>query len=120
MKKRKIYYIPAIVIVGLTAIWLTAVAVYLRRPEPAKDPMITQQEPSAISVTTATVDHYLVRTHQNNIAIYEVYTNGYQSVSRILDVDVSQLRAQDKEAFERGLILHGREELASLVEDFTS
>jgi len=116
---RKFYRISGAVIAVFTLLWLVAFVFLLSKPnEP--DNSIQSETTITQPVTTAPLDYYLVRSHLNNVAIYEVYTNGAQSFIRTLEIDLSLLRAQDKAAFDEGIILKDKQSLASLIEDFTS
>lgn len=138
MNKPLFYKISVGIIAGFLMLWLAAVAFYLSShhtptpPEqvqtpapPQTPPQITsiQNNPPAVqqAVTNAGLLQYQAITQNGKIAIYEIYSNGYRHLYTVLeDIDPQLLRAQDRERFAEGMTLYSLEEVASLIEDFSS
>ncbi len=138
MNKQIFYRVSISIITGFLIIWLTAFAVYLsqnRQPK-AEPPQIqapsAQPQPKAAvpqnetadtpqAVSASSIAYYLAVIQNGRIAIYEMYTNGSQQLRTILeDIDPAMLRAEDRKNFEKGMRLYSEEDLASLIEDFSS
>ncbi len=138
MNKQIFYRVSISIITGFLIIWLTAFAVYLsqnRQPKaeppqmqaPSAQPQpkatISEKEPSDTpqAVSASSIAHYLAVIQNGRIAVYEVYTNGSRQLRTVLeDIDPAMLRTEDRKSFEKGILLYSEEELASLIEDFSS
>lgn len=138
MNKQLFYKISVGIIGGFLLIWLSAVVIYLSNhsmpqpPEQVQTPAPTPMPPQTAriennppvipqAVTNAGLMQYQAITQNGKIAIYEIYSNGHRQLYTILeDIDPQLLRAQDRERFAEGMTLYSLEEVASLIEDFSS
>lgn len=137
MNKQLFYKVSISIVSGFLIIWLTAFTVYLSQqpeeetpvqPSQAEQPAPIQASPAKTTppaaqqaVTNAGITHYLAIIQNGKIAIYDVYTNGYSQLQTVLeDIDPNMLRAEDRKQFEAGMTLYSQQEVASLIEDFSS
>ena len=65
----------------------------------------------------AVEERYIVKEYNNMIAVFEY---GSDIPQKILDIDVDNIRKQDRERFQEGIIVNSADELAQLEEDFCS
>ena len=63
---------------------------------------------------------YLVISENGVVKLYSITENGDQIYSKDLDISPDALLAEDKAQLEEGIILESKEELAALLEDYTS
>ncbi len=122
MNKSLYFKICSIAVGSFLIIWSSAFTVFLLKDRNRRQSDIPEYaaENAQKTVQSAQVDHYLARSEDGRVAVYEVYTNGFEKLISLPDINLSYLPRQDRESFEEGIILNGREELASLMEDFTS
>ncbi len=69
---------------------------------------------------TPTLSHYLIKNSHGKISIYSVYSDGLTKLDKIIDVNPDTLRKIDKIKFDEGVIIKDPEELAHIIEDYTS
>ena len=138
MNKQLFYKISVSIIGIFLMIWLSAVVIYLsshqtplppeqvQTPAPPSTPPQTagfQNTPPTAqqAVTNAGLVQYQAITQNEKIAIYEIYSNGHRQLYTILEnIDPKLMRTQDRERFAEGMTLYSMEEVASLIEDFSS
>lgn len=138
MNKQLFYKISISIIGGFLLIWLAAFTVYLSSstpsppPEQAQTPAPSPAPPQTVraqptlpdtqqTVKNAKLMQYEAIIQNGEIAIYEIYTNGCRQLYTVLeDIDIRLLRAQDRERFAKGITLYSLEDVASLIEDFSS
>lgn len=75
------------------------------------------QSPSQYTAQPAQQDTYTVKTYQDKLG---VFVNDADTPETVLDIHVALLRKEDQALFEKGVTLHTQEELAQLIEDFSS
>ena len=63
---------------------------------------------------------YLVISENGVVKLYNITESGDQIYSKDLDIAPDALLAEDKAQLEEGIILESEEELAALLEDYTS
>ncbi len=80
---------------------------------PAALPMVVE-EPAANENT------YFVKSQNGTVCVFTVLENGDHRFSHKLSIELDALRETDKALFEKGITVHSKEELAALVEDFSS
>lgn len=122
MNKSLYFKICSIAVGSFLIIWSATFTVFLlkdRNQRQSDIPEYTAESAQSI-VQSAKVEHYIAKAQDGKVAIYEVYTNGYEKLISMPDITLSQIPEQDKASFEEGIVLTGREELASLIEDFSS
>lgn len=122
MNKRLFFRICTVSIGSFLIIWISAFASFFVRNRAQQEEMQSRYEAenAEIAVKSAKIAHYSVREENGRVAVYEIYSNGYEKLIGAPDIDLSQLSPRDKSDFSDGIILKTKEELASLIEDFTS
>ena len=65
-------------------------------------------------------DHYVLKEEGGYIAVYNELTDEISNLVEKTEIDVSLLREEDKVDLEEGIKIYGKEELNSLMEDFSS
>lgn len=121
MNKRLYFKICTITIGFFLIIWVTVFSVFFtmkNEPETPQEPLKTENVSQPVQ--SATLSHYIARAEGNTVAIYEVYSNGYEKVISVPEINLSRLPEQDRKSFAEGVVLNSKRELASLIEDFTS
>ncbi len=63
---------------------------------------------------------YLVVSEGSLVNLYTIDQEGNQIFERVLDIDPNELRAEDRQLLQNGIILGTREALLSLIEDYSS
>ncbi len=122
MNKSLYFKICSAAIGSFLIIWLTAFTIFLVRDKAQSKTDIPQYTAENVqkTVQSASVKYYVAKSDGNKVAIYEVYTNGFEKLISMPDINLSQLPEQDKQSFKNGIILADKIALASLIEDFTS
>lgn len=125
MNKPLYFKICTIAIGSFLVIWSAVFTVFLLKERSIARTKTQQQQAQSVqnntsSVKSAEIDHYIARTTDGKVAVYEVYTNGFTKLISIPDIPLKQLSDTDRSIFDKGIILKSRAELASLIEDFTS
>ncbi|MBR5236650.1 MAG: hypothetical protein IKW06_04705 [Clostridia bacterium] len=82
--------------------------------KPASLPLVVEEETSAGEST------YFVKSQDGTVCVFIVLENGDHRFSHKLSIELDALRETDKILFEKGITVHSKEELAALVEDFSS
>ena len=122
MNKNLYFKICSITIGCFLCIWSACMTYFLaseRKKDESDIPQYTAESAQNI-IKSATLSHYIARVQDGKAAIYEVYTNGYEKLILVPDIDIMRLTETDRESFEKGIILKDKSQLASLIEDFTS
>ncbi len=125
MNKPLYFKICTIAIGSFLIIWSAVFTVFLLKEHSTDRIKAQQQQAQSVqnntsSIKNAEVDHYIARTTDGKVNVYEVYTNGFTKLISVPDIPLKQLSDEDKSIFDKGVILKSRAELASLIEDFTS
>lgn len=122
MNKNLYFKVCSIAIGSFLIIWSAAFTVFLMRQYNRQQSEIPEYsaESTQNSVSSANIKHYMAQIKGGSVVIYEIYDNGYEKIISVPDIPLSQLTDQDRESFEKGIILKDKEEMASLIEDFTS
>lgn len=122
MNKNLYFKVCSITIGSFLIIWSAAFTVFLMRERNQNQSDIPEYvaESTQNGVQNARMEHYLARTTGGSVVIYEVYANGYEKAISVPNIALSQLTEHDRASFDKGIILKTKEEMASLVEDFTS
>ncbi len=100
--------------------WLAAFGIFMLADKRKNDIPEHRAESTQNTVQSAKFTHYTARLSGKTVVIYEVYENGYEKAVSLPDISADSLTPQDRQSFEKGIILSSKEELASLIEDFTS
>jgi hypothetical protein len=121
MNKQLYFRICTITIGIFLIIWITAFSVFFavkdETPPPEEPPKTTDVSKT---VQNATLSHYIARAENGKVAVYEVYSNGFEQAVSVPDISLAHLPEQDRENFAEGIVLNSKRELASLIEDFSS
>lgn len=122
MNKKLFFKICSVSVGSFLVVWTLAFAVFIvKNRVPREEPTEQYEAKSTQStVKSAKIAHYSVREENGRVAVYEIYSNGYEKLIGAPDIDLTQLSPQDKSDFSKGIILKTKEELASLIEDFSS
>lgn len=74
----------------------------------------------AENINTNNVKYYLAIYENGKINSYKVFENGTKSFYEELDeINVFTMRENDREMFKKGIALTSKEDLISLIEDYT-
>lgn len=87
----------------------------LKRPEGLREAFADSQ-----SVTIKNKDDYLVIAEAGLVALYVIGIDGNKTFEQILEIDKNSLTKHDQELLSQGIILDTREDLLSLIEDYSS
>lgn len=121
MNKQLYFKICTITVGVFLIVWVTAFTVFFAVREDSVPP---EEPPKAEDVSkpvqNATLSHYIARAENGKVAVYEVYSNGFEKAVSVPDINLARLPEQDRESFAEGIVLNSKRELASLIEDFTS
>ncbi|MBR2476525.1 MAG: hypothetical protein IKB50_00135 [Clostridia bacterium] len=119
---KQLYFKICTVTVGIFLIvWITAFSVFFAvREEPAPVQEPTKTEDVSKPVQSATLSHYIARAENGKVAVYEVYSNGFEQAVPVPEINLARLPEQDRKSFNEGVVLNSKRELASLIEDFSS
>ena len=121
MNKNLYFKICSFIIGGFLLIWSAGFTLFLVRERNTEKPTAPSEEKTVQStVQSATLSHYTAQAEQDRVIIYEVYNNGYKKIFSVPNIDFRELTQQDRESFEKGIILKSKSDVASLIEDFTS
>ena len=121
MNKNLYFKICSFIIGIFIIVWSASFTLFMARQN-LREKELSQNEikPAQNSAPSASISHYTAREKDGRAMIYEVYTNGYEKLINIPDISLSELSDIDRESFEKGIFLKSKEEVASLIEDFTS
>jgi len=78
------------------------------------------QNMSFDNATKSIDEHYLVLCENENLIVYHISADGKKTFYDRLDINVSNLRKTDKEAFLSGVAVKDKIELAHIIEDYSS
>lgn len=122
MNKSLYFKICSITIGSFLVIWTAAFSLFLMKERSESRNEIPEYTAEKVqnTIQSARLDHYIARAEGNGVAVYEVYTNGYEKLISMPEINLSQLTEYDRTSFEEGIVLNSKGELASLMEDFTS
>ena len=105
-------------------IWMVAFGVFMAKKKAETKITPTPEEVPAKEVQQivpkAEVSHYIVKSKDGKVAVWQVYSNGYSAPLDIPEISTDTLTAYDRGYFEEGLVIEDPSSLASLIEDFTS
>lgn len=65
-------------------------------------------------------DHFVLKEKDGNIAIYNETDEDEMNLIEILSVNLDLLSEEDKNNLQKGIKIYGKDELNSLIEDYTS
>lgn len=65
-------------------------------------------------------DHFVLKDKDGFLAVYEDVTENDMNLKEITDIDITNLPSGDVENLKDGILVYGKEELSSLLEDFGS
>ncbi len=122
MNKRLYFKICSIAVGSFLILWSAAFTIFMLKDRNEAESDIPQHVAENVqkTVQSATLKHYLARADGNKVAVYEVYTNGFEKLISMPDINLALIPEQDRQSFESGIILADKSALASLIEDFTS
>ncbi|MBQ6999326.1 MAG: hypothetical protein IJN62_06035 [Clostridia bacterium] len=122
MNKSLYFKICSIAVGSFLIIWSAAFTLFMIKDRNEAKSDIPQHVAENVqkTVQSAKLKHYLAKADGNKVAIYEVYTNGFEKLIGMPDINLSQIPEQDRVSFKQGIILADKSALASLIEDFTS
>ncbi|MBR4110965.1 MAG: BofC C-terminal domain-containing protein [Clostridia bacterium] len=64
--------------------------------------------------------HFVLKEKDGYIAVYKVVSNNLDELNMITEIEYASLKEEDKLAVENGIKIYGKEELSSVIEDFSS
>lgn len=65
-------------------------------------------------------NHYVIKESEGKIAVFEEITNDKMNFVENTEIDMSLFSAEDIDKFKKGIKVYGKEEVSSLIEDYTS
>lgn len=65
-------------------------------------------------------DHFVLKDKDGFLAVYEDVTENDMNLKEITDIDITNLPSGDVENLKEGILVYGKDELSSLLEDFGS
>ena len=65
-------------------------------------------------------DHFVLKEKDGFLAIYTNVTEDTINLKEVTDIDISHLPSGDYETLKEGILVYGKDALASLIEDFSS
>lgn len=65
-------------------------------------------------------DHFVLKDKDGFLAIYEDVTENDMNLKEITDIDITNLPSGDIKNLKEGILVYGKDELSSLLEDFGS
>ncbi len=87
----------------------------LKRPEGLREAFADSQ-----AIILENKDDYLVIKENGLVNLYVIGTDGNKTFEQILEIDTNSLTPNDRKLLTQGIILDTREDLVSLLEDYTS
>lgn len=87
----------------------------LKRPEGLREAFADSQ-----TVTLENKDDYLVIAESGLVNLYVIGIDGNKTFEQILEIDANSLTPNDRKLLKQGIILDTKEDLLSLLEDYTS
>lgn len=64
--------------------------------------------------------HFVLKEKDGYIAVYKVVSDNLDELNMITEIEYASLKEEDKLAVENGIKIYGKEELSSIIEDFSS
>ena len=64
--------------------------------------------------------HFVLKEKDGYIAVYKAISNNIDELNIITEIECASLKEEDKLAIESGIKVYGKEELSSIIEDFSS
>lgn len=64
--------------------------------------------------------HFVLREKDGYIAVYKAVSNTIDELNMITEIECASLKEEDKVAVESGIKIYGKDELTSIIEDFSS
>ena len=64
--------------------------------------------------------HFVLKEKDGYIAVYKAVSNNIDELNMITEIECASLKEEDKLAVESGIKIYGKEELSSIIEDFSS
>lgn len=65
-------------------------------------------------------DHFVLKEKDGFLAVYNNVSENTLSLKEVTDIDVSNLPSGDLQTLKEGILVYGKDALASLIEDFSS
>lgn len=87
----------------------------LKRPEGLREAFADSQ-----NITIENKDDYLVIAEAGLVTLYVIGVDGNKTFEQILEIDKNSLTENDQKLLSQGIILDTREDLLSLIEDYSS
>lgn len=64
--------------------------------------------------------HFVLKEKDGYLAVYKAVSNKVSELNMLTDIEFASLKEEDKIAVEAGINVYGKEELSSIIEDFSS
>lgn len=64
--------------------------------------------------------HFVLKEKDGYIAVYKAVSNNIDELNMVTEIECTSLKEEDKLAIESGIKVYGKEELSSIIEDFSS
>lgn len=64
--------------------------------------------------------HYVLKEKDGYLAVYKAISKNMDELNSITDIEYASLKEEDKLALDAGIKIYGRDELSSIIEDFSS
>ncbi|MBQ2696695.1 MAG: BofC C-terminal domain-containing protein [Clostridia bacterium] len=119
--------------IGYAAVRLNFKQQQATKPETLTNPIFREAKESpepgrAASTTVTTTEEvsepeeqiYFVVEQSGRVRVFLVDNDGKRKFSHNLSIELDALRAEDRKLFSEGITVYSKEELSSLVEDFSS
>jgi len=143
-KRRRSVWFYIFLFAGAFAIGLgigyTAVRVSFKRQQAMPEQLVVQPQqteaeasqtpgqPASVTVTVAEPEtaeepakqSYFVIEQSGRVCAFFIDKEGKRTFSHTLSIELDDLRAEDRKLFREGITVYSKEELSSLVEDFSS
>lgn len=74
----------------------------------------------SIDIDALCPEHYLVKEYQGEIGVFYLNPVDGNDLKQIIDINVAQLRQDDREKLKQGIQVDSEKELVQLIEDFIS
>lgn len=130
MNKKLYYTICSSVIGSFLIVWLISFSIFSIKSKAIQHNTENMQRnktndsyfaQNLSSGQTSTIEeHYLIVCENKNIIVYHISENGIKTFYDKLDIDTSQMRKADRDAFIQGVTVKDKIELAHIIEDYTS
>lgn len=64
--------------------------------------------------------HFVLKEKDGYLVVYKAISNNMNELDEVTDIEFASLKEEDKLAIETGIKVYGKEELSSIIEDFSS